>query len=195
MTLKNKNKRNQEKASSGLSRDDIEDVLFGSIEDGRGNNKPKVDSQQEKYTEVGKALKDAREIKGVTIEDIAKSLKVREECILLIEEGKQEEVSRITYYYGCVRSMVKYLNLPEDMVYYLDPHYDKIKNDSNAEKHKFEGDMNQSVFGEKRKNNFAKRNLIIFCAAAILLLALGKMLSKRSNDEKAFERSFLDNND
>jgi cytoskeletal protein RodZ len=67
-------------------------------------------------TKAGEKLREVRLEKGLTLEDVAKSTKIKTEFLEYIEEGKYEKIPPVSYAYGFVRSYARFLNLPEEEI-------------------------------------------------------------------------------
>jgi cytoskeletal protein RodZ len=64
-------------------------------------------------TKAGEKLQQARLEKGLTLEDVAKSTKIKTEFLAFIEEGEYAKLPSVSYAHGFVRNYAKFLGLPE----------------------------------------------------------------------------------
>lgn len=64
-------------------------------------------------TKAGEKLQQARLEKGLTLEDVAKSTKIKTEFLSFIEEGEYAKLPSVSYAHGFVRNYAKFLGLPE----------------------------------------------------------------------------------
>ncbi len=64
-------------------------------------------------TKAGEKLQEARLEKGLTLEDVSKSTKIKTEFLKLIEEGEYAKLPSVSYAHGFVRNYAKFLGLPE----------------------------------------------------------------------------------
>ncbi|MEK7559589.1 MAG: helix-turn-helix domain-containing protein [Patescibacteria group bacterium] len=62
---------------------------------------------------AGQKLHDERKRKGLTLEQVASSTKIREEFLRAIERGEYGKLPSSSYAQGFVRSYTRFLNLPE----------------------------------------------------------------------------------
>lgn len=63
---------------------------------------------------IGPSLAEERKRKNLSIEEVAKATKIREEFLLAIEHGNFKSLPSPTYAYGFVRNYAKFLGLPVD---------------------------------------------------------------------------------
>ena len=63
---------------------------------------------------VGQRLKETRLQKGITLEEISQSTKIKTEFLEYIENGDYEKLPSSSYAHGFVRNYARFLNLPED---------------------------------------------------------------------------------
>ncbi len=63
---------------------------------------------------VGQRLQDARLNRGLTLEEISKTLKIKYSFLQALEDGDYKQLPSSTYAYGFVRNYAKFLGLPED---------------------------------------------------------------------------------
>jgi cytoskeleton protein RodZ len=70
-----------------------------------------VQLQRTEYTRVGDVLRDARETKGLTIEEAAASINLRAGQIRAIEEGNFDQLPGTAYATGFIRSYAGFLKL------------------------------------------------------------------------------------
>lgn len=69
--------------------------------------------------EIGKIIKGKREEKNLTIEEVARFLRIKPQFIIAIENGNEDIFSAQTYYYGYLKQYLKLLDL-EKYHYHLD---------------------------------------------------------------------------
>lgn len=62
---------------------------------------------------AGEKLKEARLVKGLTLDDVAKSTKIKTVFLEFIENGQYTKLPSISYAYGFVKNYAKFLGLPE----------------------------------------------------------------------------------
>jgi len=62
---------------------------------------------------VGEKLCEERVRKGLTLEDVARSTKIKLSFLSAIEKGEYEKLPSSTYAHGFVRNYAKFLGLPE----------------------------------------------------------------------------------
>lgn len=62
---------------------------------------------------LGERLKEKRLEKGLSLEDVSKSTKIREDYLFSIEDGKYDELPSATHAQGFVRNYIKFLGLNE----------------------------------------------------------------------------------
>jgi len=65
-------------------------------------------------TKAGEKLQQARLEKGLTLEDVAKSTKIKTEFLGFIEKGEYDNLPSVSYAHGFVRNYAKFLGLPEE---------------------------------------------------------------------------------
>lgn len=63
------------------------------------------------FKEIGKELKEARQLKGLTIEDIVDKTKLRKDQVIAIEEGNIEKLPPGPYVKGFIKLYAKAVNL------------------------------------------------------------------------------------
>lgn len=61
---------------------------------------------------IGPSFAEERKRKNLTIEEVAKATKIREEFLIAIEQGNFKSLPSSTYAYGFVRNYAKFLGLP-----------------------------------------------------------------------------------
>lgn len=64
--------------------------------------------------DLGEKLKEARLEKGLDLKDVAKNTKIREDYLMLIENGDYSKLPSITHAQGFVRNYVRFLGLDVD---------------------------------------------------------------------------------
>lgn len=64
-------------------------------------------------TKAGEKLKEKRLEKGLTLEDVSKSTKIKAEFLEFIENGSYEKLPSVSYAQGFVRNYAKFLGLNE----------------------------------------------------------------------------------
>ncbi|MEK7160238.1 MAG: helix-turn-helix domain-containing protein [Patescibacteria group bacterium] len=64
-------------------------------------------------TKAGEKLKEKRLEKGLTLENVSKSTKIKREFLEFIEDGKYEKLPSVSYAQGFVRNYAKFLGLNE----------------------------------------------------------------------------------
>lgn len=79
----------------------------------------------EKLKIIGEELKDARKSKGITLQALAKELKIKSAYIDAIEKGAEEALPSDVYIIGYVKQYSKFLNL--DYKQYIDELQKEIK--------------------------------------------------------------------
>jgi len=62
---------------------------------------------------LGEQLKDERISKGLSLEDVSKNTKIKEEFLTWIESGEYEKLPSSSYAQGFVKNYIKFLKLPE----------------------------------------------------------------------------------
>ena len=62
---------------------------------------------------IGQRLLEAREEKGLSLEDVSQSTKIRASFLEAIENGEYEKLPSATYAQGFVRNYARFLGLPE----------------------------------------------------------------------------------
>jgi cytoskeletal protein RodZ len=67
-------------------------------------------------TKAGEKLQKARLEKGLTLEDVAKSTKIKVEFLSYIENGEYEKLPSVSYAHGFVRNYAEFLGLPEKQI-------------------------------------------------------------------------------
>lgn len=78
---------------------------------------------------IGQEFAQERKNKGLSIEEIAKTTKIKEEFLLAIEKGDFKALPSSAYAYGFVRNYAKYLGLPvEKSLALYRREYDEKKN-------------------------------------------------------------------
>ncbi len=65
-------------------------------------------------SEIGKILKEAREQKNITLEEVEKSTKIRQYYIKSLEEDKFENLPGKVYATGFLKTYANYLNIPTE---------------------------------------------------------------------------------
>ncbi|MBL6457271.1 helix-turn-helix domain-containing protein [Belnapia sp. T6] len=70
----------------------------------------------EEAARLGEELRDARAALGLSVEDVAASLRIRPPYLLALEEGRVRDLPAPAYAVGFVRSYARALGLPEDEV-------------------------------------------------------------------------------
>lgn len=63
---------------------------------------------------IGPSFAEERKRKNLSIEEVARATKIREEFLLAIEHGDFKDLPSPTYAYGFVRNYAKFLGLPVD---------------------------------------------------------------------------------
>ena len=77
---------------------------------------------------IGRKLKEAREGKGLTLEDVYKETKISKTHLEAIEEGNLSALPEIVYVRGFLKSYAKFLDLdPEEILAEFDSIYREIK--------------------------------------------------------------------
>lgn len=147
--------------------------------------------------EIGERLKEARESIGVSIEEAAEDLHLREEQIQNIEEGNLEAFKDIFYLKYFIRDYSKYLGLNyEDMVdefnEFLFDYTSKISiNDiKNAKKNapvKKEEVHVSSPYTASTEKKPIVLNTVIYIVVIIALIILGFLILTSLKDEKEKE--------
>jgi cytoskeletal protein RodZ len=64
----------------------------------------------------GEKLQQARIDKGLTLEDVAKSTKIKTEFLSYIENGEYKKLPSASYAHGFVRNYARFLNLPDEEI-------------------------------------------------------------------------------
>lgn len=62
---------------------------------------------------IGDRLKEEREQQGYSLEDVAKSTKIRVQFLKAIEEGNYSSLPSVTYVQGFVKNYIDFLGLPQ----------------------------------------------------------------------------------
>jgi cytoskeletal protein RodZ len=62
---------------------------------------------------IGKKLREEREKKGHTLEEVSKATKIRPSFLTAIEDGDYKKLPSSTYAYGFIRNYARFLKLPE----------------------------------------------------------------------------------
>lgn len=77
---------------------------------------------------LGEKLQEAREQKGLSLEEISKDTKIKAEFLKYIEEGDYTKLPSASYAQGFIRNYIKYLGLPErEMLALFRREYDQEK--------------------------------------------------------------------
>jgi len=64
-------------------------------------------------TKAGEKLQQARLEKGLSLEDVSKSTKIKTEFLDFIEKGEFDKLPSVSYAHGFVRNYARFLKLPE----------------------------------------------------------------------------------
>lgn len=138
--------------------------------------------------EIGETLKEARENIGLSIEEVAKDLKLRPVQIENIESGNADAFKDIFYLKNLIKDYSKYLGLDyDDMVdefnEFLFDHTSRISLDDikkakkKASKKEKKQNRIASPYTMERKSKFNIKYFLIFLIIA-LFLALGTFIIK-----------------
>ena len=69
-----------------------------------------------KYINIGNLLKNRRLDMNISVDNMARALKLSSNYIMMVEEGEYDTVSQKIYYFGYIRNLARYLKLDEEIV-------------------------------------------------------------------------------
>ena len=138
-----------------------------------------------KYINIGNLLKNRRLDMNISVDNMARALKLSSNYIMMVEEGEYDTVSQKIYYFGYIRNLARYLKLDEEIVLrYLIAEI-KIDEQSlrnnidNADKNILSRSIMSSSTNNYKKNNYNSMYLILF--SLIALLSFGLIIRYQSN--------------
>ena len=193
MSISNKASRNKSAKAKAASEINFSDIInngssqsVSSVDDNSKNLSPSLD-RSDKYKAIGMILREARESKGINLEDISSNSKVRLEHLQMTEDGMYEEVSQLTYYYGCVRVIAVSVGLDPDIILLEiisdDPNLiyvlESCKKVSSDDK---KSNTNQKVAIARRRDSIKRDMISLFVIVGILLLIVGWARGDNSGD-------------
>jgi len=138
-----------------------------------------------KYINIGNLLKNRRLDMNISVDNMARALKLSSNYIIMVEEGEYDTVSQKIYYFGYIRNLARYLKLDEEIVLrYL---IVEIKIDEkslknhidNADKNILSRSIMSTGANSYKKNNYNSIYLVVF--SIITLLSFGLLIKYQSN--------------
>ncbi len=138
-----------------------------------------------KYINIGNLLKNRRLDMNISVDNMAKALKLSSNYIIMVEEGEYDTVSQKIYYFGYIRNLARYLKLDEEIVLrYLIAEIKidekSLKNNiDNADKNILSRSIMSGNSNNYKKNNYNSMYLVIF--SIITLLSFGLLIKYQSS--------------
>ena len=140
------------------------------------------DLELDKYTNVGNLLRNRRNEMEISVETIAKSLRLSILYVQMVEEGDYQNVSQKIYYFGYIRNLARYLKLNDEML--LNYLVEGIKDHSPLYNRNNSNNVNiltQSLFMKKAVEKNKSKPYFISGVLIAGLLIVAFLLQKKVN--------------
>lgn len=139
----------------------------------------------DKYTNIGNLLRNRRLDMNLSVDTMAKALKLASRYIQMVEDGNYKDVSQKIYYFGYVRNIARYLKLDEELVLRYLVSEVKTENETLEENKDRAGDINiltKSLMANvNNKNNKTHyKNLIAYLSVVLFLCVVGFIIKEQS---------------
>jgi len=135
--------------------------------------------------DIGNFLRERREAKGISLNEVEKDLKIRKKYLQALEEGNIDAIPGKTYLVGYLRNYSRYLGIDEENIkQIIQTYHDLEKKTDDLEKTKEKNiylkTKDRSIF-EKKKFFFPIK--YVYLTSFVLIIFIGLLLLSRSLKE------------
>jgi transcriptional regulator with XRE-family HTH domain len=123
------------------------------------------------YTDIGKRLKEKRISLGKEVKDIIEEVKISEEYLVAIEEGKIEDLPSLIYYNLFVRSYAQELGLDSEQLF-----EDASTEEPFTEDREIERKIQENVEKKQQTANYTSPAKIIMWIGGFIIVAFAAVL-------------------
>lgn len=135
--------------------------------------------------DIGNFLRERREARGISLNEVEKDLKIRKKYLQNIEEGNIDIIPGKTYLVGYLRNYGKYLGIDEDNINQI------IQTYNNLEKRKIDLKKvkEENIYIKKKdRSRFKKKSFsfpikYVYLTSFVLIIFIGLLLLSRSLKE------------
>jgi len=135
--------------------------------------------------DIGNFLRERREAKGISLDEVEKDLKIRKKYLQTLEEGNIDIIPGKTYLVGYLRNYSKYLGIDEENINQI------IQTYNNVEKRKVDliKAKEENIYIKKKDRSKFKKQLFFFpikyvyLTSFVLIIFIGFLLLNRSLKE------------